>query len=176
MPNNLNSKHRPRNPSIHDYRRVLIILSTLVFTIYSDHYTKTIATKYLYELEPISIYSDLLVFSYVENSGGFLGIVTALPSYLQFLLLNVCVTLVLLYCLYYLFFKNYQSILHTTTLSLITGGGISNLLDRITNNGAVVDFMQIGIGPVKTGIFNLADMYILGGSFLLGFIFLKNHH
>ncbi len=95
------------------------------------------------------------------------------PWYLQFFLLNICVPLILLYCLYYLLFKKNLPALHITTLSIITGGGVSNLLDRMINSGAVIDFIQIRIGVFKTGIFNLADIYIIGGSFFLGFLLIK---
>jgi len=176
MPKFPGSRSQLHNSTILNFRRIFVILFTLAFAIYSDQYTKVIAEKYLSDLEPISFYSNILVFSYVENSGGFLGIVMDLPAIIQFILLNICVTIILSYCLYYLFFKNNPSILQTITLAVITGGGISNLVDRITNNGGVIDFIQVGIDPLKTGIFNLADMYILGGSFLLGFLLLKNHH
>jgi len=47
-------------------------------------------------------------------------------------------------------------------MSLILGGGLSNLYDRIAY-GKVVDFMNMGIGDLRTGIFNVADMFILAG-------------
>ena len=51
--------------------------------------------------------------------------------------------------------------------ALIVGGGFSNLIDRLFHNGAVVDFLNIGIGKVRTGIFNLADVAIMAGIGLL---------
>jgi len=151
----------------------LIILATLLFTIYSDQYTKSIAKSYLAGQESIPVNSGIIVFSYVENNAGFLGILQEVPEYIQFFLLNICVSLILLYCLYYLFFRDNHTILRTLALSTLTGGGISNLVDRILNDGRVIDFLQVGIGPVKTGIFNLADLYILTGSFLIGFLVLS---
>ena len=50
---------------------------------------------------------------------------------------------------------------------MIAGGGISNWMDRARNGGSVVDFMNLGIGPVRTGIFNVADLAILVG---IGFL------
>jgi hypothetical protein len=42
--------------------------------------------------------------------------------------------------------------------------GFGNLIDRaLRPEHAVIDFMNVGIGPVRTGIFNIADMVILGG-------------
>jgi signal peptidase II len=153
--------------------RAFIILLFLSFVIYSDQYTKSIAVKYLSTFPAISCCSDTFTLTYIENSNGFLGITSTYPWYLKFFLLNICIPLVLLYCLYYLFFKKHLSLLHLPILTIITAGGLSNLLDRLIHNGKVIDFMQLHIGPFASGIFNLADIYILGGSFLLGFILLK---
>jgi signal peptidase II len=56
-----------------------------------------------------------------------------------------------------------------TALALIFAGGTSNLGDRIVYGGYVVDFVQMGIGPLRTGVFNIADMAIMAGAFLLLF-------
>ena len=50
---------------------------------------------------------------------------------------------------------------------LIIGGGLSNLIDRLVNNGAVIDFLNLGIGSLRTGIFNVADMAIMLGAVLM---------
>ncbi|HXC20398.1 MAG TPA: signal peptidase II, partial [Steroidobacteraceae bacterium] len=52
-------------------------------------------------------------------------------------------------------------------LALIAGGGISNLIDRLLYGGRVTDFLNVGIGSLRTGIFNVADMAILAGALLL---------
>jgi signal peptidase II len=52
-------------------------------------------------------------------------------------------------------------------LALVAGGGISNLIDRLLYNGRVTDFLNVGIGGVRTGIFNVADMAIMAGALLL---------
>jgi signal peptidase II len=51
-------------------------------------------------------------------------------------------------------------------MALFVGGGASNLFDRLAR-GSVVDFMNVGFGPVRTGIFNVADMAILLGAVLV---------
>jgi signal peptidase II len=45
---------------------------------------------------------------------------------------------------------------------MFLAGGLSNLIDRITL-GSVIDFMNVGVGPVRTGIFNVADVAIMAG-------------
>jgi signal peptidase II len=52
---------------------------------------------------------------------------------------------------------------------LVIGGGVSNLVDRLWYGGYVVDFLNVGIGPVRTGIFNFADVFIMVGVLLLIF-------
>jgi signal peptidase II len=52
-------------------------------------------------------------------------------------------------------------------VSLFIAGGVGNLIDRIMHNGSVVDFLNVGIGPLRTGIFNFADVFVMGGSMLL---------
>ena len=59
-------------------------------------------------------------------------------------------------------------LLQFTALSLIAAGGCSNLIDRILNHGSVVDWVSVGIGSLRTGVFNVADLAVIGG----GLVFL----
>lgn len=52
-------------------------------------------------------------------------------------------------------------------LRLALGGAIGNLIDRVRFDGLVIDFMNLGIGPLRTGIFNVADVAISVGAVLL---------
>ena len=45
---------------------------------------------------------------------------------------------------------------------LVLAGGASNWMDRLVR-GSVVDFLNVGVGPLRTGIFNVADMAIMLG-------------
>jgi signal peptidase II len=51
-------------------------------------------------------------------------------------------------------------------LGLVAGGGAANWLDRVLNAGAVTDFVRIDLGVARTGIFNLADVFVLAGAAL----------
>lgn len=50
-------------------------------------------------------------------------------------------------------------------LALFVAGGVSNWVDRVADC-RVVDFLNVGVGPIRTGIFNVADVAILVGSAL----------
>jgi signal peptidase II len=52
-------------------------------------------------------------------------------------------------------------------MSFLTGGGLGNLIDRVFNAGAVTDFVVVGVGPLRTGVFNWADVLIMAGGGLL---------
>jgi signal peptidase II len=56
-------------------------------------------------------------------------------------------------------------------------GGMGNFIDRTTNNGAVVDFLNVGVGSLRTGIFNIADVAIMLGValFLYGSYFIAEN-
>ena len=50
---------------------------------------------------------------------------------------------------------------YVVAVSLIIGGGIGNLLDRLFNGGAVVDFIDVRI--INFAIFNFADICVCVG-------------
>ena len=64
--------------------------------------------------------------------------------------------------LLYTVFSKSINVYQTIALSFILGGGISNIIDRL-NYGKVIDFMNMGIGSLRTGIFNFADLSIMLG-------------
>lgn len=149
--------------------RLLVLLGVFFCTIGSDQLTKYGARNLLAVSGQTSFLGGLVKFSLVENYGGFLGIVSNLPSGLRFFLLNVCVAILLAACLGYLLWSSKQQSQAWIPVAFITGGGISNLLDRLVGTGGVTDFVIVGTDFLHTGIFNLADVFILVGSFVLGF-------
>ena len=54
----------------------------------------------------------------------------------------------------------------TNVPNLFLAGGASNWVDRLVH-GRVVDFLNLGIGPLRTGVFNVADVAIMAGLGLL---------
>ena len=67
----------------------------------------------------------------------------------------------------YLLLASNVHALRVIAFSFVLGGGLSNLLDRIAYGGDVVDFINLGIGSLRTGIFNAADVAIMAGMLLL---------
>jgi signal peptidase II len=67
----------------------------------------------------------------------------------------------------YALFSKKLDLFQVGSYSLIASGGFSNWIDRARFDGVVVDFMNMGLGPVRTGVFNVADIAILVGIGLL---------
>jgi len=154
------------------WKRIVIIFFVSSLVTGCDQGTKSLATEYLPKYESTSYLNDIIRIGYIENTGAFLGLGSNLSNELRFLIFVFAVGTFLLSLLIYLVMSPKQNVYSLVALSLVLGGGISNFFDRATNNGAVVDFLNIGLGSIRTGIFNVADMAILLGMFL--FIFFKN--
>jgi len=144
-------------------KRILWIAGISLFVVAFDQITKTIAQETLRGRMAKIYWNDFFRFQYAENNGGMLGFGSGLPDEIRFIGLTILPSLLLVALLAYLIFNRHLTMLQTVALSAIFGGGLSNILDRILNSGLVVDFMNMGIGSVRTGIFNVADVAIMCG-------------
>jgi signal peptidase II len=102
-------------------------------------------------------------FRLAENSGSFLSLGDSLPEPLRLALLTVGVALGLSGLLAYLAGSTRLSRYSFIGLGLMWAGGTSNLIDRVTRQGLVTDFIFIRVGPLHTGVFNPADVMIMIG-------------
>ncbi len=151
-------------------KRTAAILASLTVLVGVDQLTKVWAIETLKGRPGQSYWGDLIRIQYAENPGAFLSLGANLSHDSRFWLLSVTVGLFLLGCLGYLIWNRKLHPVATAGLTLIGGGGISNLIDRLFRaQGHVIDFMNMGIGSLRTGIFNVADMAILLGVALLVF-------
>lgn len=151
----------------------LIFIITFV-SVAIDQVSKLWADRYLTHFTMNSYWGDIVRIGYVENHGAFLGLGSSLSESLRFWIFVVAVGLVLLTLFIYMFKSKQQNTYSLTCLALIFSGGVSNFYDRAMNDGAVIDFLNIGIGSLRTGIFNIADMAIMLGVFML--LFAKNEN
>jgi len=61
-------------------------------------------------------------------------------------------------------------LLRTIALALVCGGAVGNLIDRIRSAAGVVDFIDVGVGDIRWPTFNVADMAVSIGAFLLAWV------
>lgn len=104
---------------------------------------------------------------YAENPGAFLGLGGGWTREMRFIIFALIVFLGLGAMLWYLI-KKEDLKLNLYAYTFILAGGVGNLWDRIFHeDGHVIDFMLIEIwGPIKTGVFNIADVFIVMGVLL----------
>ncbi len=56
------------------------------------------------------------------------------------------------------------------SLALVCGGAIGNLIDRVRAERGVVDFIDVGLADSRWPTFNVADMAVSVGAFLLAWV------
>jgi signal peptidase II len=148
-------------------RRAALFLVLLVVLVGCDHATKRIAEDALAGTPGFSVVADTLRFELASNRGAFLSIGESLPPQIREGVLIVLVPVLLLGVCAMAIRSGMFAGLPLIGLALIVGGGGANWIDRILHDGAVTDFVSFGIGPLRTGIFNLADVFIFAGVGLL---------
>ena len=131
-----------------------------------DRMTKTAATSLRGQM-PVVCAGGIMTLSYAENSGAVLSLGAGLPERTRFLLFTAGAGILLAGVAGFLLFSPGLTRAHVTALSLILAGGGGNLFDRLSHDGRVVDFVTLGAGGIRTGIFNLADLMIIAGTSLL---------
>ena len=148
-------------------KRSLTMVIVIVTFIGCDQATKTIASRTLAPSRPIVLIDRFLHLEYTENSGAMLGVGSELPGNVRFWLLRVFAGCALFAILAFTVLDKSLNITDILSLSLVLGGGLGNLADRLFKGGIVVDFMIITLGSLKTAIFNFADLSIVTGLLLL---------
>ena len=113
-----------------------------------------------------SIIGDTFTLIKVENTGAFLGMGSELPETLRVLLLIVLPVVVLVGITVYTYLDKSLDKTSIIGFSLIIGGGIGNIFDRIVY-GSVTDFLYLNFEFFKTGIFNIADLSVTIGMILI---------
>ncbi len=132
-----------------------------------DQLAKNYARTSLAPAAPSSLLNDLVRVEYTENPGAILGLGANLPGEVRLSFFVLFVSAIMAVTLVLAFRVNSTNLVQLAGLACIAAGGVGNLLDRLYNNGAVVDFLNLGIGPLRTGIFNLADLAIVIGVVVL---------
>ena len=143
--------------------KLLLVTAVLLISVGLDQVTKSAARTHLAETPTISLYNDLFRFHYTENSGAFLGLGANLPDVVRVWGLVGFTGAALLGMLLYILLTRDLKPAELLGWSLVIGGGFGNLIDRALYQGWVVDFMNMGVGRLRTGIFNVADVAIMVG-------------
>lgn len=128
-----------------------------------DQYTKTVVASHIPLGSGIAL-APFFTLVNIRNSGAAFSLLAGEPGWQRafFIAVASAASAVLLFLLY----RSRHKPLLATALSLILGGALGNLLDRI-RLGEVVDFLYFHWGSLGWPAFNAADSAITVGAALL---------
>ena len=146
----------------------MIIFLMLVSNISCDQLSKSLVRSNVDDNESISMLNNHITLMKVENAGAFLSLGDTLPLLVRLALLILLPVMVLGFGLFFIFRKKDISMATLIGICCVLGGGIGNVFDRIMY-GSVTDFLHIDFILFQTGVFNLADVSIMVGIFIVLF-------
>lgn len=152
----------------------MLIFLCIPAVIILDQMVKYYIQKNMFLNESIPIINNILHITYIRNKGAAFGIFSAMPEVFRIPFFIVIGAVFILFII--LYFKKIlaQNNFIKFIFSLIIGGAIGNLTDRI-RFGEVIDFIEIGISEkYKWPVFNLADSCISTGVVLLLLYMIKH--
>ncbi len=156
-------------------KRNILITIIVLLAIAFDQISKVWVRNNFESYIETSIVGDIFTLIKVENTGAFLGMGSELPETLRVLLLIVVPVIVLVGITVYTYLEKSLDKTSIIGFSLIIGGGIGNIFDRIVY-GSVTDFLYLNFEFFKTGIFNIADLSVTIGMILILISSFKKKH
>lgn len=129
-----------------------------------DFLTKELVQRSLSLYQQVDIIGDYVRLTFIHNPGAAFGIHLGPYSRFIFLVLSL-VALAALASMYWV--TPAKDKIRLTSIALICGGAVGNLLDRIRSSQGVVDFMDVGFGQLRWPVFNVADVAVTCGAIFL---------
>lgn len=150
----------------------LVSLLLLLSSVGCDQVSKRAASQWLLGQPVRSYLGDTFRLLYIENTGAFLGMGASWPELVRFIVFTLASSTIVVLALAWLATKVWRKDPNPNWVIIVgsvlmLAGGLGNLVDRVFRGGAVIDFMNVGIGPLRSGIFNVADVQIVLGVALL---------
>ncbi len=142
-------------------KRLSIFFAVMLVVVAIDQWTKVLVRA---NIGPPRFYAHgILTLLHTENTGAFLSLGAGLPPWAKSLIFGGFVAVLLVVFTIAVVRGSIHRIDETIAAAAIIGGGFGNLIDRVLHAGRVTDFLYLEAGPLRTGIFNIADMAITAG-------------
>lgn len=154
-------------------RVVHFAIAALVIVL--DRWTKWLVAARIPMYTHIQIIPGFFRITHTENTGAAFSLFADSTSHWRTALL-IAFSVVAMVVVIYLLWRQVRALSITgMALSLILGGAVGNLWDRIAR-GRVVDFLLVYVKQYQWPVFNLADSAIVVGAVLLVIEILFMHH
>ncbi len=147
--------------------RLSIDLVAFFLLLIVDQITKYYAVLTLKGQAPLVLWKNVFELNYLENSGAAFGMLKNQKP--LFIVITIIVLLAIGYILFKTPLKKKYAILHFCLILIASGAVGNNLIDRLRLN-YVIDFFYIKL--INFAIFNVADLFVCIGTFLLVIIIL----
>ncbi|HRW92482.1 MAG TPA: signal peptidase II [Thermotogota bacterium] len=152
--------------------RIALILLIVLGNVGCDRVTKHLAVSFLQHSPTIPFLNGTVTLMYAENPGAFLGMFSNLGGNIRFFSLILLPLVACVVGLYWVLSTKTLSRFQSICIAMMIGGGLGNLVDRVFL-GKVVDFLLFRLGPLRTGIVNLADLSVFFGACGLVYSFFR---
>ncbi len=146
-----------------------LMVAVLSFVV--DRATKLAAEKFLFG-KVFSVIPGFFDLRYAENRGAAFSIFSSSNDIVRKVFLLFIPAIITVCVLYYILFKPVNNKLFGLGLGLILGGAVGNLYDRIIY-GKVIDFLDFYIYSYHWPTFNVADVSVFIGCFLVLFSYYR---
>jgi signal peptidase II len=133
-----------------------------------DQTTKALVLKHLPLGDSIPVIPGFFDLTHVHNPGGAFGFLSGMSAEFRGLLFVAVSLLAVGLILYFYWQTPVRQRFLAVGLSLIFGGAVGNLVDRI-RFGIVVDFLDLYAGELHWPAFNVADSAITVGVLIFGY-------
>jgi len=144
-----------------------VFIGIALIVVLIDQVSKSLALSRLEPHQIISVIPGFFNIVFVENRGMAFGIFNQTKPGFAFIFL-LATTISAIGVIMFFFWKKRSHLWLTIGLSLILGGALGNLIDRI-QLGYVIDFLDFYIADYHWPAFNMADSAVTGGTFWLLF-------
>jgi len=143
----------PESANTLNKKTIIALISSLV--ILSDFITKKIIVSKVMFYEHIDVLPFLRIV-HIENKGAAFGMFSNLGNHIFIIISLIAIFFIIMYLL------KIPKGLELYSLSLILGGAIGNLLDRL-KTGKVIDFIDVYVNHWHWPAFNVADSALTVG-------------
>jgi signal peptidase II len=143
-----------------------LYLGLSLFLFAMDRLSKSVVVARLPLYDSVPVIPDFFHLTHVANTGALFGLMAGLASPLRGIIFITIPVLAILLILLFQFRTEGREFPVQVGLSLILGGAMGNLYDRIVY-GHVVDFLDFSLAGHHWPAFNLADSSICLGVFTL---------
>ena len=144
------------------YARHWLLLSVVV--VVADQFTKWLAQASLIPYQPVPVI-PMFNLTLAYNTGAAFSMLSDASGWQRWFFVSLAIVVVIV-LFSWVWRMRADERLHAISITLILGGAIGNLIDRLLH-GYVVDFLDVYYGSYHWPIFNIADSAITVGVVVL---------